>query len=361
MSRPAQAIIDLAALRHNYRLVNNIDPASQTMAVIKANGYAHGAVEVAQALEGLAPAFGVSSIEEGLALRKAGITTPILLLQGLYNRDELQIALIQHFWIVVQNQLQLQMLTEAVLDKPLNVWLKVDTGMHRLGFQLSEAEQAYTALTQSSNVADNLVLATHLACADELDNDFTHQQLVAFKQFCQGKPEQTSIANSAGLLGWPEAKSDWDRAGLILYGASPFLYEHEIASQLQPVMTLKSGIIALRKVEKGERVGYGGIWQAQRQSLIATVSIGYADGYPRVTANGTPVLVHGQKAPIAGRVSMDMIGVDVTDIHNVAIGDEVTLWGDSLNINEVAIGAQTLSYDLLAGMPARVPRIYINR
>lgn len=362
MSRPAKALIDLDALRHNVALANGLSPHSGTLAIVKANAYGHGAVAVARAIEEMVPAFGVACLEEALELREAGIAKPVCLMEGAFCPDEIAVAAERDCWLSVVNREQLQALVAARLSRPVKAWLWVDSGMHRLGIRPEEVVDSYAALNASSNVADGMVLATHFACADELHNDFTRQQLSRLQAGMAGLPEQPrvplSLANSAALLAWPECRADWNRPGIMLYGSSPFPRPHPEADKLQPVMTLVSSVIALRDVPVGESVGYAARWRAARPSRIATVAIGYGDGYPVHAPDGTPVLVKGQRCPLVGRVSMDMITVDVTQLSNVALGDEVVLWGRGLSVNEVAASAGTISYELLTRMPRRVPRIY---
>ena len=359
MARPNQARLDLGALRHNLGIAREVAPHSNVMAVVKANGYGHGAVTIARELESLADALAVASIEEALELRDAGIQAPILLLEGVFEARELGTASEQGLWITIENEWHLRWLEEAVLPRSVHCWLKIDTGMHRLGVPPEQAGPVYQRLKNCDNAQDDLVLYTHFASADQLDSSQTQEQLDVFGMACQGLPALRSTANSPGLLGWPGSHHDWVRPGYMLYGNSPFHASHPAADRLQPVMTLTSAIISLREVAAGESVGYGATWIAQRPSRIATVTIGYGDGYPRHAANGTPVLVNGRRAPLAGRVSMDMITVDVTDLPEAAIGDEVVLWGKGLPVGEVARHAGTIGYELTTRMPARTPRIVV--
>lgn len=360
MSRPAKALIDLEALRYNCQLANSLSPNSQTMAVIKANAYGHGAVPVADALTDLVPAFGVACIEEAIELREAGIENPIHLLEGAFSNDEIGIAAEQHFSLAVVNQEQKRAILNANLSTPLRVWICLDTGMHRLGLAPDELTSTYRELATSNNVAGDIVVATHFACADDLENNFTAIQLTRMTQAADELHVPKSFANSAGLIGWPDTRADWNRPGIMLYGSSPFSVPHSDADRLLPVMTFKSAVIALRDIQPGETVGYAATWKAERPTRIATVAIGYGDGYPLHAPSGTPVLINGQRCPMVGRVSMDMITVDVTDLPSVAIEDEVTLWGAGLSVNEIAACAGTISYELLTRMPRRTPRVYIN-
>lgn len=363
MSRPTSAIIDLKALRENFYLAQQLAPNSKSMPMVKANAYGHGMIEVANALADSAPAFGVACIEEALALRKANIKQPILLLEGPHSADEIGIAEKHGFWLMLENHNQLQAILSAHLSNPISVWLKLDTGMHRLGFKPEDLQHIYKQLSDSANVADDIVLATHFACADDLESDFTDRQLQCFNSAIDTLdfPAPTSLANSAVILGWPSIEDNWQRPGYMLYGASPFSKPQKNADQLQQVMHFQSAVISIRNISAGESVGYTANWTAQRNSIIATVAVGYGDGYPRHAPNGTPVLIDGVRCPLVGRVSMDMITVDITDLNtDIKIGTDVTLWGPALSVTEVAMHCGTIGYELLTRMPARVPRIYIN-
>lgn len=360
MSRPAQAIVDLAAIRHNYQLAQQLAPRAQALAVVKANAYGHGSVAVAKTLEPLAPALAVACAEEALQLRQAGITKPIALLEGAFSSAEVRLASEQDFWLVVASPEQLALIAAAELAHPVTVWLKVDSGMHRLGLTGAAVRDAYQRLKSLPQVCSKVVIATHFAAADELDSVYTQHQLDNFATMTAGLNAPVSLANSAAIMAWPAAHGDYTRPGIMLYGASPFLHPHPGGAGLQPAMTLQSAVIALRTIDVGETVGYGRSWTAQRRSTIATVAIGYGDGYPRQTPNGTPVWINGQRAPLAGHVSMDMITVDVTDLDGVQLGDRVELWGAHISLNEVAQRVGTISYELVTRMPARIPRVYVN-
>ncbi|MEH6593393.1 MAG: alanine racemase [Halioglobus sp.] len=362
MSRPNQAALDLNALRHNLAHARSLSPQSKVMAVVKANAYGHGAVVVAQALEAHTDAFAVACIEEALELREAGILTPILLLQGIFEATELAQASQQGFWVMIENEWQMQALEQAQLASPLRCWLKIDTGMNRLGIDPADTEAFYQRLKNTVNAEEGTVLCTHFASADDLLNNQTIEQIGVFSAVCENFSAPRSAANSAGILGWPESRMEWIRPGYMLYGNSPFgLQSHPNTEALQAVMTLGSAVISMRDVLPGETVGYAGSWKASRPSRIATVTIGYGDGYPRLAKNGTPVLVNGQRAALAGRVSMDMITIDVTDLDDVNIGDAVTLWGKGLPIAEVAEWAGTIGYELTTRMPGRTPRVAIKK
>lgn len=359
MAEPTKALVDLGALRANYRLACSLGRAAQTLAVVKANAYGHGAAACALALEDLTPAFGVCCIEEALALRASGIRKPVLLLRGSLDREEIRLASEQGFWLTAYSPEHVDSIVGRRLPSPLTVWVKIDTGMHRLGLQPKQLPVAIERLNASENVRKPLVVATHFACADDPENPFTQVQIARFHAAVEGMDVLASLANSAALVAWPEALAHWNRPGIMLYGASPLGKPHDVDRQLRPVMQLESRVIALRQIDAGERVGYTGSWRATRPSVIATVAIGYGDGYPRHAVNGTPVLVGGKRAPLAGRVSMDMITVDVTDLPGTSIGDPVTLWGKGLPVNEVAASAGTIGYEVLTRMTGRVPLRHI--
>lgn len=358
MSRPSQAQLDMGALRHNITVARSLAPRSKLMAVVKADAYGHGALAVARELQPHADALAVASLEEAAVLRDGGVAGPLFLLEGAFEPGELAEAVARDLWLAVHNTQQLSWLEEARLAGPLHCWLKVNTGMNRLGVEPTDCDASYRRLGDCANTTGEPVLFTHLACAEYLDRDTTDGQLDRFETLCKEAPR--SAANSPGLLAWPRSHYDWVRPGYMLYGNSPLPESHPSAANLRPVMTLVSRVIALHDVPPGEAVGYGGTWVAQHPSRIATVALGYGDGYPRHAATGTPVLVGGRRAPLAGRVSMDMITVDVTGLPDIGIGTPVELWGRGLPLDEVARGAGASGYELLTRMPQRIPRVCID-
>ncbi|MDX2367227.1 MAG: alanine racemase [Colwellia sp.] len=356
-SRKTQAIINLSALKNNYNKIANLAPQSKTIAVIKANAYGHGAIEIAKSLHSLVPAFAVAFIDEAIVLRNAGITLPILILEGPLDEEDFALAKQHDFWLMLHNEEQVSWLTQlpSYTEK---LWLKVDTGMNRLGFTPEYAEQVLASLTNEQKEA--LVLCSHFSNADEIDNPKTQVQITCLKALAKKYSCQFSLANSAGIINWPQSHADFNRLGIALYGANPTTIKN-MPFKLTPVMTLQSTIIALRKLSIGESVGYGETWRAKQASVIATIAIGYADGYPRHAEAGTPIFINNQLAPLAGSVSMDMITVDVTNIANVGLGDVVELWGENLNVETVAKHMNTINYELLTRVSARVPKVYINK
>lgn len=358
MSRKARALIRLDAVRSNYRLAKSMQPTAKAVAVVKADAYGHGAVAVANALTGEVDAFGVACIEEALVLRRAGINDPILLLEGFFDSSELALIDQNRFWTVVHSPYQIEALASFQPSAPMNVWLKMDSGMHRLGVEPEHLKACFTRLASLSQVGD-ITLMTHFACADALDDDTTQRQLDCFLEAVAGIDAPLSLANSPATLGWPQAHGDWLRPGLMLYGASPFSVAQDNADKLQPAMTLLSEIIAVREISAGESVGYGASWTAETATRVGTVAMGYGDGYPRHACSGTPVVVNSQRTKIIGRVSMDMITIDLTDIADADIGTDVEFWGENLKINEVARYCDTIPYTLMTCLTQRIPRYYL--
>lgn len=356
MSNRPCAIIDLAALKHNLAIVKQATPYAKIMAVIKANGYGHGMLSVAQALSAV-DGFAVARLNEGIALRKAGHLKPIVVFTGFVSEEEVSAFAAYDLDAVIHSEYQVDLLAQVSLPKPISVWLKINTGMNRLGIGASEVHRINDRLMLSGVVRQPIKLMTHLACADDMQSLHTEQQIELFDTSIVGLSGEQSIANSAGLLGWQYAQRHWVRPGIMLYGASPFCAKSAFELGLKAVMTLNSQVIALRTLKKGEHVGYGASWTADKSCLIATIGIGYGDGYPRHAAIGTPVLINAQKAYLVGRVSMDSINVDVSTCRGIKVGDEVELWGNGLAIDEVADKSGTISYELMCGVTERVKKI----
>jgi alanine racemase len=360
MGRATRALIDLSALKHNYRLAKQLAPQSRALAAIKANAYGHGAVAVAQALSDEADAFGVACVEEALALRGAGISNPILLLEGFFKPSELELLVEHQLDTVIHCTEQLECLLSTPLRTPVKVWLKMDSGMHRLGFSPETFTAAYRVLQEAPQVSD-IMLMSHFARADELDSPYTQQQIDCFNRWTQGLQAPRSLANSSAVLAWPDSHAQWVRPGMMLYGVSPLVHATSASALLRPVMQLESEIIAIRALQAGESIGYGGRYICDKPTLVGVVAIGYGDGYPRHARDGTPVLVNGQRTELIGRVSMDMLTVDLSDIAQVRIGDPVQLWGADLSANEVAAACDTIAYELVTGISPRVPLLYLNQ
>lgn len=352
-------LLNLDALRANLDQVRVLAPCSKVLAVIKANAYGHGLVRVAHALHA-ADGFAVARVDEGIALRRAGVLQRIVVLQGFLDLEQLQAHL---FWClepVIHALRQIELLAACAASvQSLRVWLKLDSGMHRLGLAPAEYLRALTRLMDLLGPRA-LTLMTHLACADEPNDPATAAQLALFGRITAGLNLEKSIANSAAILAWPQTHTDWVRPGLMLYGVSPFADRSAKEFGLVPVMTLKSRVIAVKSVTAGSTVGYGGSWTAPRPTRLGIVAAGYGDGYPREVGFGTQVLVEGRRVPLVGRVSMDMLTVDLTDFPECQVGSEVTLWGEGLPVEEIAYQAGTIPYTLMCRVAARVPMIEVQ-
>lgn len=357
-SRRPLATIDLAALQHNFDRVRQLAPASKILAVLKANAYGHGMLKVAQALK-QADALGVARLDEALALRAGGIAKPIVLLEGFFHADELAQIVASNLQVVIHHREQAEALLAAELDAPVKVWLKIDSGMHRLGIYPHDFADLYQRLTLSPNVQLPLRLMSHFASSDELQNPATTEQLQLFNQVTQGFAGEQSLANSAAVLHWPDSLRDWVRPGLMLYGVSPMSGQTGAEHGLLPVMTLSSSVIAVRAVNAGDAVGYGGSWLAPQATRLAVVAMGYGDGYPRAAGNNAVVLINNKRFPVVGRVSMDMITVDIGR-EPVALGDQVMLWGEALPVEQLAACVDTIPYELLCNITSRVQFRYID-
>ena len=356
----ATVVVNRRALRHNLQRLRERTPGSRIAAVVKANAYGHGLLESALALTD-ADAFAVARLAEALHLRAGGINKPLLLLEGFFNPLDLPTIAAENFHTAVHSLEQLEALEQAVLEQPINVWMKLDTGMHRLGVRPEEAEAFYQRLTQCKNVCQPVNIISHFARADELESEATASQMSVFNQFAAHKSGQRSIAASNGILFWPESHLDWVRPGIILYGISP-LEQRPWAEELgfQPVMTLQSSLIAVRRHKKGEAVGYGGTWQSERDTCLGVVAMGYGDGYPRCAPSGTPVLVNGREVPIVGRVSMDMICVDLGPDAQDKPGDTVVMWGEGLPVERIAEITNVSAYELVTRLTSRAVMEYLD-
>lgn len=352
------AHIDLAALRHNLERVRTCAPRARVMAAVKANAYGHGAVVIARTLvDAGVEALAVACLEEALALRTAGIASPVVLLEGVLSREEAQAAIAEGLQIVVHAPWQLALLQENFARAPLEVWIKLNTGMNRLGF--APAEAAALAAAVAHQPAWRLCgWLTHLACADETGSAETLRQQERFDTALNGLPGEHSVANSAGLMAWPGTRAGWVRPGIMLYGASPVRGETAEALDLQPVMKFESRLIAINEVGRGARVGYGAVWSAAVPTRIGIVAAGYADGVPRSLPSGTLVSLRGRRVPTAGRVSMDMFAVDLAAVPEAGVGDSVTIWGAGVPAEVMAARVGTIAYELFCGLGPRVRRVY---
>jgi alanine racemase len=352
MSRPARVVIDLNAARANLARVRALAPRSQVMAIIKADAYGHGLTRMARALAD-ADAFGVACLEEAVTLRRAGASKRIILLEGVFDAEELALVRKLGLETMVHCPEQVAMLEQAPAGPPVVVWLKVDTGMHRLGVDPAQALALWKRLNFSASVADPIRLVTHFANANARGDASVERQLALFADSIGALAGERCIANSAGVIAVPQAHVDWVRPGLMLYGVSPFADTVAVEEGLKPVMTVRSALIAVKRVHKGESVGYGGTWTCPEDMPIGVVAIGYGDGYPRHCESGTPVLVNGRRAALIGRPSMDMLIVDLRNVPEAQVGDPVVLWGEGLPVEEVARYAGTIPYELLCSVRLR--------
>jgi len=359
VSRCVTAYIDLSALHHNYHIVRNlVGHHSKIVAMIKANAYGHGLLPVAKAFSTMVDTFGVATLNEALALREEKITNPIIVMTGFSSSQELSLFFQYQLSSVVYHELQLRLLEEQRISAAIDIWLKVDTGMHRLGFSMQEFQKAFQRLLAIPTVKKSIKLMTHLADADNSDRTFTESQFHLFSTLTQSlsaESTEKSIRNSAGILAYQNGlDGDIVRPGLMLYGASPFADGTGRDFNLKPVMRLSAKLIAINSLKRGDRVGYGGIWECPEAMNVGVVSIGYGDGYPRHIQSKTPVSIHGVACPIVGRVSMDMLSVDLRPQPKAMLGNEVLLWGQDLPVERIAASANTIPYELFCRLTSRV-------
>ncbi len=363
MPRPIRARIDLAALRHNYLLAKERAGGARAWAVVKADAYGHGVLRAARAFGDIADGFALLDIPDAIALRDAGIRQPILLLEGFFETADLALCAEYGLTPAIHRVEQLEMLRAAALPVRLPIYLKLNTGMNRLGITAAQLPAVRRELAVNKAVGA-VTLITHFAEADgergiawQLDN---------FARMRADWPEAAayphSMANSAAILRHPQTargENTWARPGIMLYGGTPFADESAASLGLRPAMTLTSHIIGVQEIAPGERVGYGGMFEARRPTRVGTVACGYADGYPRHAPDGTPIVVDGQRTRTIGRVSMDMLACDLSDLPQAGVGSTVTLWGDGLPADEVAAAAGTISYELFCALARRVPVVEV--
>ena len=374
--KPAIATINSAALRHNIQLIKSFAPNQKLLAMIKANAYGQGLLPAAHNLADQVDGFGVARLREALEIQETGYTGKILLVEGFFDREELLKTLSRRFDSVIHCYEQLELLEQVAKEWeeeqqkgfwkrktkiyfPINVWLKIDTGMHRLGVHPEQVDEFYQRLKKCPLV-ESISFVSHFSRADELDCGYTEKQISTFEQATQAYPKHArSISASSGILYWKQAHYEWVRPGIIMHGISPH-YEPITHLGFQPVMTLSSSLIAVRTHKAGEPVGYGGTWVSQKETKLGVIAMGYGDGYPRNAPEGTPVLINGRKVPIVGRVSMDMLTVDLGANSQDKVGDEAIFWGKDLLIEEVAKHIGVISYELITKLTPRVIFEYKN-
>jgi alanine racemase len=356
------ALISGQNLLHNITTLKKLAPTSHLMVMLKANAYGHGICEIAKYLEKNSQndiyAFGVARIDEAILLRKAGIKITIFLAEGIFKESDLEIAAEQNFHLVFHNSLQLNWLENSNLNTKINAWLKINTGMNRLGFDINEAKNVYQILSHHKNINQPIVVASHFACADDFSHSLNNSQINQFQKFTDNLPVLKSFNNSAAIINFSQTSYDIVRAGLSIYGASPIKDKTAAELNLKPVMTLQTQIIAIHNLKEGQTIGYGARFKCNKDNRIAIAAIGYGDGYSRTIKDGTPVLVNGVRCKIAGRVSMDMISIDLSNCLDAIIGDPVTLWGNGLPIEEIAEFSSCVAYDLFCGVQSRVKYIW---
>ena len=368
--KPAIATINSAALRHNIQLIKSFAPNQKLLAMIKANAYGQGLLPAAHILADQVDGFGVARLREALEIQEKGYTGKILLVEGFFDREELLKTLSRRFDSVIHCYEQLELLEQVAKEWeeeqqkgfwkrktkiyfPINIWLKIDTGMHRLGVHPEQVDEFYQRLKKCPLV-ESISFVSHFSRADELDCGYTEKQISTFEQATQAYPEHArSISASSGILYWKQAHYEWVRPGIIMHGISPH-YEPIIHLGFQPVMTLSSSLIAVRTHKAGEPVGYGGTWVSSQDTKLGVIAMGYGDGYPRNAPEGTPVLINGRKVPIVGRVSMDMLTVDLGADSQDKVGDEAIFWGKDLLIEEIAEHIGVISYELITKLTPRV-------
>lgn len=354
MSRAALAILSTENLLHNLAVIKQQAPHSGVIAMVKANAYGHGLRSVSLRLEKYVDSLGVASLNEALALRKAGVKGSITLMEGVFSADELLVASCEKFPVVFHNVLQLSWLASSTLPTPLTVWLKIDTGMGRLGFELEDVVYAYEQLSTNPQVIKPIGLMSHLACADEENHPLNEQQLQLFAKIASLYQGPKSICNSAALFAYPQHQYQMVRPGIALYGISPFAGVSGAQLGLKPVMTLQTRLMACRIAKKGSAIGYGATYICPEDMPIGVIAMGYGDGYPRTASTGTPVLVNGTRCSLIGRVSMDMITIDLRACPQAVVGDPVILWGQGLPLEEVAAHTHNVVYDILTALQSRV-------
>ncbi|MBS0351087.1 MAG: alanine racemase [Proteobacteria bacterium] len=347
------AQINLSALHHNFLTVRSLAPHSKILAMVKADAYGHGLIRIAKALSE-ADGFGVAAIEEAISLREAGISQPIFIMSRFDHSDQVALCLKHQLTVVIHQPYQIEILERAHLSAAITVWLKLETGMHRLGLLPDQLIDAWQRLQRIDWIQKPIGLMTHLACADTPKHLLNTEQIQLFEKLTKEFPGPKSVANSAAIFSNCGSLYDWVRPGIMLYGASPLLNQTAEQLGLKPVMTLTSHLNAVRFAKKGDWVGYGATQQCPEDMLLGVVAAGYGDGYPRHARSGTPVLIQGQRCPLMGRVSMDMITVDLGHAPNAKVGDPVVLWGEGLPAEQIATYADTIAYELFCHVTRRV-------
>lgn len=360
MSRTAVAILSTENLLHNLAVFQRLAHPAKLIAMVKANAYGHGIRSVALRLDGHVDMLGVASIDEAMALRKVGVKAPIMLAEGVFEPNELLIANTEGFDVVFHTAEQVDWVEKANLPLPLRAWVKINTGMGRLGFPLSEARAAYERLSASPKVAPPVRLMSHFACSDDKDHPLNAQQIQTFQDFSAALNTERSLCNTAGILNFPTCHYDWVRPGLGLYGVHPVAGKSGADLGLKPVMTLQSSLISVKTYAPGATIGYGARYTCPEEMPIGVVALGYGDGYPITARDGTPVLVNNIECPLVGRVSMDMLTVDLRPCPKAKVGDPVVLWGNGLPLERITPHTSNIPWDLITGVQNRVKFLWTH-
>jgi alanine racemase len=358
MSRSAIAYLSTENLLHNLNVIKKTAPKSQVIAMVKANAYGHGIRSVGLRLKDDVDLFGVASIDEALILRKVGVTTPIILMEGVFEQQELYEASQNNFHVVFHSPHQIEWLNTIKLKTPLFSWLKVNTGLGRLGIPFDKTEEYYSILSRSQNIFNPLRIMSHFSCSDVKDHRLNQHQILNFNKIVNSISTEYSFCNSGGIFSFPTEHHHFIRPGISLYGISPFSNISAKELNLKPVMTLKSSLIAIQNMQKGDAIGYGATYICEENMPVGVVAFGYGDGYPITAKSGTPLLINNTLCPIIGRVSMDMMMVDLRESQNPKIGDPVILWGENLPVEDVVKHTQDITWNMLTSIQHRVKFIW---
>lgn len=359
MSRTAIAILSTENLLHNLKVIKTAAPKAKIIAMVKANAYGHGIRSVGMRLDSHIDMLGVASIDEALALRKVGVKAQIMLAQGIFEPSELITAAAEKFHVVFHNKAQIEWLEKTNLPIPLNCWLKINTGMGRLGLDLADAKKYYNKLQNHHSIAKPIRIISHFACADEINHPLNQQQIDNFQDFIKDTNTEYSFCNSAAIFNFPDHHYDYVRTGIALYGISPIAPKSAAELGLKPVMTLQTSLISVQHMPKGSNIGYSARYHCPEDMPVGIIAFGYGDGYPINAQDGTPILVNNKECKLIGRPSMDMIAVDLRSCSDAKVGDPVTLWGEGLPIEKVVEHIPgNITYNMLTAIQNRVKFIW---
>lgn len=358
MNRRAFITLSKSNLILNITRIKELVQKAKIVSMIKSNAYGHGLEEVGHCLEGYTDLLGVRSLEEAFTLSKQGIKTPLLLAQGIRNSYELIEASKNHFHVVIHNHNQIEWLQTLSLPSPITCWLKINTGMNRLGFNTDDGDIIYAQLKNNKNIKD-IILMSHFACAETKEHPLNKEQITIFKKHTDHLSVPRTMSNSAAIFNFPECHFDYVRPGIALYGISPIPEKSSLELGLKPIMTFYSSLICVKTVTKGSTVGYTARYTCPETMPVGIIGCGYADGYPLTLTDGAPVLIRDTICPIIGRISMDMIAVDLRNVPAAKIDDTVIMWGEDLSLDNIVPYTGQSSYTILAGMISNVPYEWI--